>query len=72
MTQLIKGCTILKSTSINSINGILYRYRLVLGIDRYIVHVEYRESSGASGEMILIESKSLESANFVYNRYSKT
>jgi hypothetical protein len=75
MTDLIKSHTVLESSPImgGNNNRNYYRYRLTIDTNnRYTVHMEYREMGGslASGEGILYQGDSIETARYVFNRYS--
>lgn len=70
MTTLLKGYTVLKSTPVLGSSDLLYRYRLAMDKDGYMVHTECRERGGAISESV-IKNLSIGDANFIYNKYAK-
>jgi len=72
MTVLLNGHTVLKSSPAILVNGTIYRYRMTLDTNnRYVVHVESRESFGALNEQYLYQGDSITTANHVFDRYSQ-
>ena len=70
--MLIQGMTCLKSSPIIYSGNTQYRYRLVLGCNGYVVHVEnFNPLSYGVGEMILYQGHDLDKANWTYDHYSK-
>ena len=68
---LTKGCTTLKNSGVIGESYLTYQYRLVLTPNNdYLVHVE-QHNGYSIAEGILYEGNNLETANKVYDKYSK-